>query len=87
MLPTLEHWPKGLNSCRRHNILLSLVGNFLHFSEHTIKAVATAMIERIEKRWKYSLFRPQPIPNTFSTIQMEPALSEDMSPSAVRKMM
>src|SRR5882762_6356381 len=33
-------------------MLLSLVGIFLHFSKHPIKAVAMAMSKCIEKRWK-----------------------------------
>jgi hypothetical protein len=40
------------DSTRADAMLLSLVGIFLHFSEHPIKAVATAMSKRIEKRWK-----------------------------------
>ena len=33
-------------------ILLSLVGNFLHFDEHPIKEVVKALSKQIEKRWK-----------------------------------
>lgn len=40
------------DSTRANTILLSLVGVFLHFAEHPIKAVAMAMSKDIEKRWK-----------------------------------
>jgi hypothetical protein len=40
------------DSTRPDTVLLSLTGIFLHFREHPIKDVATAMSKRTEKRWK-----------------------------------
>lgn len=40
------------DSTRPDTVLLSLVGIFLHFWEHPINNVATAMNKRTKKRWK-----------------------------------
>jgi hypothetical protein len=42
----------GQKDSTSDTMLLSLVGIFLHFSEHPIKAVVTAMSKCIKKWWK-----------------------------------
>lgn len=40
------------DSTRADQVLLTLVGMFLHFKDHPEPDVATAMVKRLEKRWK-----------------------------------
>jgi hypothetical protein len=40
------------DSTRADQVLLTLVGMYLHFHNHPIPEVATGMIKRLEKRWK-----------------------------------
>jgi hypothetical protein len=40
------------DSTRADQVLLTLVGTYLHFAEHPIQEVADGMVKRLEKRWK-----------------------------------